>query len=368
MKIAMAQQLLESARRLIAAADRTAAPALTQGMLETLVWAQEHDGYVVAGHDLSRDGSRYFFSAGSVRALGARGLAELKISPDGGVAATLTDAGRAHDVLAGPVGDRLVSVDGGEPVSLREFAKLNEGLDLFRYVRLKVDDTIREGGGAAARFKIKRVAARIPARDPKDQVPSSKYFVYRGKDSQPKNRDLYFKEETDYPLTGLYTEQKSLSRNQINFYVAMEDPDEPIVIHEHKGIPWIENGHHRAAAAIELGRTSIPALVYVDRPTQSRKTSATATQSTNSDLDSKTATEASTRKAWDQSVLPVSPDDMNGMDDDERRALLYEELCRAGDLLEAVADAFRNDLGVDRDAVDQAAQDVIQLAKRLNLP
>ena len=234
MKITLARQLLGSARRLIEAADRTAASELTQGMLETLVWAQAHDGYVVAGHDLSRDGSRYFFSAGSVRALGARGLAELKISPDGGVAATLTDAGRAHDVLAGPVGDRLVSVDGGEPVSLREFAKLNEGLDLFRYVRLKVDDTIREGGGAAARFKIKRVAS-------------------------PRN---------------------------VN--------------------------------------------------------------------------------AWDQSVLPVSQDEMNGMDDDERRALLYEELCRAGDMLEAVADAFRKDLGVDRDAVDQAAKDVIQLAKRLN--
>lgn len=152
---------MESARRCIAEADKVAAPApvLTQPMLEALVWAQQNDGYVVAGHSVSDEGSRYTFAAGSIRGLAARGLAELKPSPEGDLSGTLTEAGRAYDVLAGPVGDRLVSVDGGEPISLREFAKLNEGIDLLRYIRLGVDDVIREGGGAAARFKVKRTAA-----------------------------------------------------------------------------------------------------------------------------------------------------------------------------------------------------------------
>lgn len=335
MKITLAQQLLESARRLIEAADRTASPALTQGMLETLVWAQQNEGYVVAGHDLARDGTRYFFSAGSVRALGSRGLAELKISPDGDVAATLTDAGRAHDVLAGPVGDRLVSVDGGEPVSLREFAKLNEGLDLFRYVRLKVDDTIREGGGAAARFKVKRVAS-------------------------PEERSAVALKWERFPLA-------EAARN--HGVVARSGRYE---ISAHRSRLGDEGRRYYAIdfTAIEVLDNSVPGKRKyrdIELPRNIRSNLKRIMEFI-SDLDSKTATEASTRKAWDQSVLPVSQDEMNGMDDDERRALLYEELCRAGDLLEAVADAFRNDLGVDRDAVDQAAQDVIQLAKRLNSP
>lgn len=69
------------------------------------------------------------------------------------------------------------------------------------------------------------------------------------------------------------------------------------------------------------------------------------------------------KKAWDGSVLPL--DDLDDMDEDERKEQLVDGLNRAADLLQALAEAFKGDLGSAHRDVAQAAKTIIQVSRRV---
>ena len=72
--------------------------ALTSAQRKALAYAadeREGDGCVFAGRSVTRRGSVFEVAASTIRALERRGLVTTSISPDGGVMATITDAGRA---------------------------------------------------------------------------------------------------------------------------------------------------------------------------------------------------------------------------------------------------------------------------------
>lgn len=80
--------------------QRRVAPTLTDGMLNALRYCVEDgNGFVPAGRTATRKGSVRVFAASTLRALAARGLVTLDLTPDGGMGATITDAGRAALVL-----------------------------------------------------------------------------------------------------------------------------------------------------------------------------------------------------------------------------------------------------------------------------
>lgn len=68
---------------------------------------------------------------------------------------------------------------------------------------------------------------------------------------------------------------------------------------------------------------------------------------------------------WDHSILPLTKEDLEEMDEEERQKRLVDELDRAADLLQALVQAFPKDLGQSRNDVAQAAKTVIQAARRI---
>ena len=69
--------------------------------------------------------------------------------------------------------------------------------------------------------------------------------------------------------------------------------------------------------------------------------------------------------SWDQAALGITPAELSAMHPDERIEELVGALYRAGDLAEAVAIAFRAELGSDAAAVIQAAKLLHKVSRKL---
>jgi len=68
---------------------------------------------------------------------------------------------------------------------------------------------------------------------------------------------------------------------------------------------------------------------------------------------------------WDQTVLSVTPEELQSMDSEERAELLADSLHRAADLAIAIAAAFAGDLGVDAKAVAQNGKALHTIARKV---
>lgn len=68
---------------------------------------------------------------------------------------------------------------------------------------------------------------------------------------------------------------------------------------------------------------------------------------------------------WDSSVLGLTPSDLEDMEPDEKKDAARDLLNQAGDLAEAVAEAFESELGAQKSEVVKAAKALQQAARKV---
>lgn len=74
---------------------------------------------------------------------------------------------------------------------------------------------------------------------------------------------LNFDDERDVPVDALHTAQTTVDPKRVAGYArGTRSSRQPMVFHEHQGQMWIENGHHRVAAAVVKGQSTVRGLVY----------------------------------------------------------------------------------------------------------